>query len=674
MDRTDAQRRIAELTEQLEYHGYRYYVLDDPEITDAEYDVLFRELQALEAEHPDLARPDSPTLRVGGAPAEKFEKYVRDVPMLSLGNAMDEAEVREFDERVKRFVGAPGPIEYLAEPKIDGLAMELIYEDRALVLAATRGDGAVGEVVTRNVRTIRSVPLSLPASAPARLVVRGEVFIRKQAFAEINRRREEEGEPTFANPRNLAAGTIRQLDPKVAESRPLDAIIYALGGTPLPEARTQAEILATLSGYRFRTSERAEVCAGADAAVAYYEKVREIRPQIPYEIDGLVLKVNRLDLQQTLGQIARSPRWAVAIKFPAEQAETVVRAIRVQVGRTGALTPVAELEPVYVGGVTVSNATLHNQDEIDRKDVRVGDTVIVQRAGDVIPEVVRVVAEKRPADAVEYRIEDAYPFCPACEGRHFARPEGEAAYRCNQPDCPAQIRERIRHFVSKPAMNVDGLGEKIVNQLLDAGLIRDAADLFAVTRDQWVNLERMGEKSADNVLAALEASKDVDLGKFLFALGIRHVGEQTADLIAGRFGTLSAVMAATVDELVAVDEVGPIVAQSIRSYFDDDKNRALVERLVGEAGVRPRVRERVESNSALAGKTLVVTGTLESMTRDAAKAAIKAAGGKVASAVSKKTDYLVAGEKAGSKLTKAQSLGVPVLTEAELARMLEGES
>ena len=669
MNEKDAQRRIAVLSEQLEYHNHRYYVLDNPEISDAQYDAWFRELQELEKEYPDLAQPDSPSGRVGAKPLTKFAKVVRDTPMLSLANAMNAEEVREFDAKIRRFLATEDSLEYIAEPKIDGLAISLIYEQRKLMLAATRGDGTIGEIVTENVRTIRSVPLQLPPSSPVKLEVRGEIFISKENFLAINRQREKLNEPLFANPRNLAAGTIRQLDSSVTASRPLDVIIYALGEIPLPEASSQQEILERLAALRFRTSERSQVVPDVEAAIDFYEKIQAKRDEIPYEIDGLVLKVNRLDLQQRLGAVSRSPRWAVAIKFPAEQAQTVVEDIRIQVGRTGALTPVANLRPVRVGGVNVSNATLHNQEEIERKDVRVGDTVVVQRAGDVIPEVVRVIPDQRPPDAKPFRIEDKYPFCPKCSGRHFSRLDMEVAYRCTQPDCPAQIRERIKHFASKGAMNIDGLGEKIVDQLVDAKLIADPSDLYNLTAERLIALERMGEKSAQNMIEALAASKEVDLAKFLFALGIRHVGEHTAQLLADRFLTLDEVSKATEEELNEVEEIGPIVAQSLRSFFADEQNRQFVQKLI-TAGVRPEPREKRRQEGALAGKTFVLTGTLTTMTRSEAKAAIQAAGGRVSGSVSAKTGFVVAGEAAGSKLEKARKLGVDVIDEDGLKKML----
>jgi DNA ligase (NAD+) len=673
MDAAQAKRRIDDLTRIVAHHARRYYDLDDPEIPDAEYDALFRELQALEADFPDLARPDAPTRRVGGAPLEKFEKFVRGVPMLSLANAMNEAEVREFDARVRRFLESDDAVEYVAEPKIDGLAMELIYEDRILVVAATRGDGATGEVVTHNIRTIPSVPLALPADAPGgRLSVRGEVYIARRDFLEFNARREAEGLPVFANPRNLAAGSVRQLDPAVTRGRPLRMIAYALG-SDLPGTNTQADILERLRSFGFVTSERVAVLADVEAIVAHYARMKEERRDLPYEIDGLVLKVNRLDLQERLGTISRSPRWATAVKFPPEQARTVVEAIRVQVGRTGVLTPTAVLRAVKVGGVTVTSATLHNQDEVERKDVRVGDTVLVQRAGDVIPEIVAVVIEERPPEAKPFRIEDGHPFCPSCSPteKHFVRLEGEAAYRCLQPDCPAQLRERIVHFASKGALDIDGLGERTIDQLVEKGLVRDPADLYAIPEATWAALERMGAKSAKNLIDALAAGRAPTLSKFVYALGIRHVGETTADLLARRFGGVDALAAASEEELRSVEEIGPVVAASIRAWFADAGNRAFVARLRDSAGIVPRAPEAKAVSAGLAGRTFVLTGSLAAMTREEAEAAIAARAGKVAGSVSKKTSFVVAGASPGSKLAKAQALGVPVLDEDAFRRLLE---
>jgi DNA ligase (NAD+) len=676
----DVRARVAELRSEIERHNHAYYVLDQPTIPDAEYDRLFRELQALEAGHPELVTPDSPTQRVGGAPLDAFPKVRHAIPMLSIRTETDtEASgAQSFDARVRRELGLgenDPPVEYSAELKFDGLAINLRYENGMLVHAATRGDGETGEDVTQNLRTVHAVPLRLLAgSPPAVLEVRGEVFMRRDDFERYNAKQREAGKPTLVNPRNGAAGSIRQLDPAVAARRPLSFFAYGLG-----EVRGWKDAPATHSGTLDALEKMGiPVCGeritgpGAAALIAFHDDIAARRDQLPFDIDGVVYKVNRFDLQRELGFLTREPRWAVAHKFPAQEQLTTVLGIEVQVGRTGALTPVARLAPVFVGGVTVTNATLHNQDEIDRKDVRVGDTVIVRRAGDVIPEVVATVAERRPhPEPPRFSILQSYPVCPVC-GSHVARLEGEAAVRCTGGlYCPAQRKQALLHFAGRRAMDVDGLGDKLVDQLVDRGLVSTPADVYGLTQETLAGLERMAEKSASNLLAAIEASKATTLARFIFALGVRNVGETTARDLARHFGSLDALIAADEAGLLAVRDVGPVVAQSILQFFAEPHNIEVVNKLRA-AGVHwPESTGVQQSAGILAGKTLVLTGTLPTLTRDAAKELIEAAGGKVAGSVSKKTDYVVAGEEAGSKLARAQELGVTILDEGGLLALLK---
>ena len=676
----DVVARAAALRREIERHNYAYYVLDRPTIPDAEYDRLYRELQALEAEHPELVTPESPTQRVGGKPLDEFPKVRHAVPMLSLRTETDtEASgARAFDARVRRELGlgeGDAPVEYAAELKFDGLAINLRYEHGVLVAAATRGDGETGEEVTQNVRTIKSIPLRLDTDAPpAVLEVRGEVFMRRDDFERYNARQREAGKPTLVNPRNGAAGSIRQLDPKVAAQRPLSFYAYGLGEVRgwKHASATHSATLDALVTLGVPVSAERRVCLGADELVAFHDDVAARRDSLPFDIDGVVYKVNRIDLQKELGFVTREPRWAVAHKFPAQEQLTVVEAIEVQVGRTGALTPVARLAPVFVGGVTVTNATLHNQDEIDRKDVRVGDTVIVRRAGDVIPEVVSVVLERRPRpEPARFDLLRSYPVCPEC-GSHVVRLEGEAVARCTGGlYCPAQRKQALLHFAGRRAMDIEGLGDKLVDQLVDRGLVHTPADVYGLDFATLAGLERMAEKSAANLLAAIEASKATTLARFIFALGIRNVGETTAKDLARHFGSLDRLLAAGDADLLSVRDVGPIVAQSIVQFFAEPHNLAVVAKLRA-AGVHwPETAGMQQAAGPLAGKTLVLTGTLPTLTRDAAKERIEAAGGKVAGSVSKKTDYVVAGTEAGSKLAKAQELGVTVLDEAGLLALLE---
>jgi len=662
------EKRIQELRTKLHYNNYRYYALDDPEISDAQYDRLLRELEDLETRHPEFITPDSPTQRVGAKPADKFQTLVHSIPMLSLENGFNHDEVLEFDRRIKRFLKNDQKIEYTAEPKMDGLAIELIYEKGILIQSSTRGDGMTGEEITQNVRTIHAIPLRLldtKVPPPARLEVRGEVYIKIKDFREYNRKREEAGEAPFANPRNAAAGSLRQLDPKITAQRPLHFFAYGLGLVNGQTFSSQWEVLQTLPNWGLPVNSQIRRCSGITECLAFCEEMETLRHTLPYEIDGVVLKVNPFALQEQLGIKSRSPRWALAFKFQPSQETTQILNIEVQVGRTGTLTPVAHLKPVIVGGVEVSRATLHNQDEVERKDIRIGDTVVIQRAGEVIPEVVKVVTSMRQGQEKPFTMPEK---CPICESPVVRLP-GESAHRCSNPNCPAQIKESIQHFASKGAMDIDGLGEKMVDQLVEKGLIRDYGDLYYLSKDTVISLERLAEKSTNNLIQALENSKRTQLNRFIYALGIRHVGEHLSNLLAGHFGSLKAFMEVSEDELTAIREVGPQVARSIRTYFDNPRNKEVIEKIL-TAGVD--IEEKKPSgNRSLAGKTFVLTGRLEEMTRGQAKERIEALGGRTASQISGKVDFLVAGEDPGSKLDKARELKVPVLTEKEFVRMLK---
>lgn len=663
-------RQAARLREQIDYHNHRYYVLDDPEISDAEFDALMRELQTLEAQYPALATPDSPTQRVGAAPVSAFGEVRHELPMLSLDNAFSEGEVRDFDRRVREGLKVENVV-YSAEPKTDGLAISLMYEGGVLISAATRGDGYTGEEVTQNVRTIRSVPLRIAAkNCPRRLEVRGEVYMPKRGFHELNRRQEERGEKLFANPRNAAAGSLRQLDPRITASRPLEMVCYGVGvveGGTVPDHHSA--ILDQLGRWGFRVSTERAVVSGAEGCLAFYADLALKRALLPYEIDGVVYKVDALEQQRKLGFVSRAPRWALAHKFPAEEAMTVVTAIDVQVGRTGAVTPTARLKPVFVGGATVSNATLHNEDEVHRKDVRVGDTVIIRRAGDVIPEVVAVVKERRPSGTHVYQLPK---HCPVC-GSDVVRVEGEAVARCTgELYCPAQRKEAILHFASRRAMNIDGLGDKLVDQLVEKNLIKNVADLYHLTHAELMALERMGPKSAENLLHAIERSKTTTLARFLYALGIREVGEATAQTLAAYFGDLESIAQADEPALQAVPDVGPVVAQRIAAFFREHHNVEVIDKL-RNAGVHWPPMPRRADNAPFAGKTFVLTGTLHTLTRDEAKERLQALGAKVAGSVSNKTDYVVVGEDPGSKRDKAAALGVTLLDEEAFTKLLGRE-
>ena len=666
--------RVAALRREIAEHDRRYYVLDAPTVSDAEYDGLFRELQALEARHPALVTPDSPTQRVAGAPAASFATVRHRVPMLSIRTETDTTvgAAAKFDARIRRDLGlAPGapPVDYLAELKFDGLAISLRYEDGILVQAATRGDGEVGEDVTGNIRTIRAIPQRLRGRrAPRVLEVRGEVYMTRRDFEALNERQRAAGQKTFINPRNTAAGAVRQLDPAATAQRPLHFFAYGLGeseGFTTPS--TLSAVLDAFEELGLPVNRDRRRARGPDELARFYEDVAARRAKLPFDIDGVVYKVDRLDLQQTLGFVTREPRWAVAHKFPAEEMATEVLGIDVQVGRTGAITPVARLAPVFVGGVTVTNATLHNEDEVRRKDVHVGDTVIVRRAGDVIPEVVRVLLDKRPRGAKAFVMPTG---CPEC-GSAVVRLPDEAVARCTGGlVCPAQRKQALLHFASRRAMDIEGLGDKLVDQLVDAGLVRTPADVYGLTVETLAGLERMADKSAANVVAAIEGSKATTLARFIYALGIRHVGEATARDLSRHFGSLDALIAADREQLQNAPDVGPVLAESIADFFAERHNREVIEAL-RKAGVRwPETAPQRAAEGKLAGRTIVLTGTMPTLSRDEAKALIEAAGGKAAGSVSKKTDYVVAGEEAGGKLAKAQELGIPILDEAGLKRLL----
>jgi DNA ligase (NAD+) len=661
----DVAREVERLRHEIDDHNYRYYVLDEPTISDAAFDALFRRLQALEAAHPQLASPDSPTQRVGAAPLEKFGTVRHRHPMLSLANVTTEEEFAEFDARVRKFLGLER-VAWVAEPKIDGVAVELVYEHGRFVVGSTRGDGTTGEDVTQNLRTVRSVPLRLHGGeVPKLLEVRGEVYLPIDAFRGMNREREEAGQPPFANPRNAAAGSLKQLDPKVTSARPLAFVGHGTGEVRGARPGTHWETLRLLEHLGLRPVPRSRVLHTREEIADFFAALDRERDDLPYEIDGLVVKVNDLGLQRRLGEVSRAPRWAVAWKFKPRQATTRILRIVPSVGRTGVLTPVAELEPVAVGGVTVRNASLHNMDEIERKDVRVGDTVVLERAGDVIPYVVEVAKKKRSGHEKRFRMPAR---CPVC-GADVVRPEGEVAYRCIGLSCPAQLKQAVRFFGARGAMDVEGLGEKLVDQLVERGLVRDLADLYRLDEDTLAGLERMGKKSAANLRAAIERSKTTTLPRFLVALGIRQVGEATAKALAEHFGTLERLMHADEEALQEVRDVGPEVAASIHAFLAERQNRKVIEKLLA-AGVRPAATTRPKG--PLAGKKLVLTGALESMTRPEALRRVEALGGRVASSVSKETDWVVVGADPGSKLARAKKLGVAVLDEKAFLRLLGG--
>ncbi len=661
-------QRIQQLRDEINHHNYLYYVLDEPHLPDSEYDRMLRELQQLEAKHPDLITPDSPTQRVGAEPLKSFAEVKHRLPMLSLDNAFSDAEFENFERRVKERLETDQDITYCAEPKLDGLAVSLRYESGQLVQAATRGDGSQGEDVTHNVRTIPSVPLRLMGENwPEVLEVRGEVFMPKAGFERFNAQARKAGEKEFVNPRNAAAGSLRQLDPQITATRPLDMFCYGFGeiaGGPL--ADTHSGGIAMLAQWGLRTSPELKTLVGIERCKEYFDMMAKRRDSLEYDIDGVVFKVDSLEDQDSLGFVARSPRWAIARKFPAQEELTTVESIEFQVGRTGAITPVARLNPVFVGGVTVSNATLHNMDEVAKKDVRVGDTVFVRRAGDVIPEVVRVLPERRKGDA---RPVELPQHCPEC-GSDVIKPEGEAVARCSGGlFCSAQRKEAIKHFASRRAMDIEGLGDKLVDAIVDQGMVHDLADIYHLTHEQYAGLERMGDKSAQNLLQALDKSKHTTLARFLYALGIREVGEVTASVLAGHFRELEAIKLANVEELTLIEGIGPIMAEHIVSFFHQPHNLEVIQKLL-DAGVHwDKVEAPAADTQILAGKSFVLTGSL-SRPRSEIKDELISMGAKVAGSVSNKTDYLVAGSDAGSKLAKAQQLGITILDEAGLNDLL----
>ena len=668
----EAEKRIAELREIVSRADRLYHGQDAPEIADEEYDRLKRELVDLEARFPQFDSPDSPTHNVGFAPLEKFAPAPHSIPMLSLDNAFSEAEILDFDRRVRKSLETGGGVLYIAEPKTDGLAVEITYENGVMTRAATRGDGVTGEDVTRNVTTIRNIPKTLKASAgspiPALIEVRGEIYIKKSDFARLNSEREENDLPLFANPRNAAAGSLRQLDSRITAGRPLALMAYGLGLVTGAEFSSQSEMLEAFSGWGLPVNPDILGKIEIDRVINHYAELLARRHQSDYEMDGMVVKVDDTEAQAALGATSKSPRWAIAWKFPAVQEPTTVNDILVSVGRTGALTPVAALEPVNVGGVTVSRASLHNADEVARKDVRKGDRVLIQRAGDVIPEVVKVLDPDRPGRPAPFVMPDR---CPVC-GSAVDRVPGESAIRCINASCPAQVKETIRHFAGKGAFDVDGLGEKLVSQLVETGLIADASGLFALSLRDLAALPRMAEKSAGNIIAALNAAKKIPLARFLFALGIRNVGEHVGKILARRFKNLENVISARESELTEIPEIGPVVAESITAFFSRPENAALIQRLLNLGVIVEEEAGPGAVSAAVSGKTFVLTGTLPTLKRDEAKAKIEAAGGKISGSVSKKTDYVVAGEEAGSKLDKARELNVVVIGEEELLRMIEG--
>ena len=674
----EAETNIKELSKKLNYYGYRYYVMDDPIVSDAEYDRDYRSLQKLEQLYPQFKQADSPTERVGGVPLEGFEKVKHRIPMLSLANAMNEEELFDFDKRLKRLLDAneDKKITYIAEPKIDGIAISLLYEKGKFVLGTTRGDGVTGEDITKNLRTIQTIPLTLQdkdLDIPDILEVRGEAYMPRDTFNAFNKQQVLLGEKPFANPRNATAGSLKQLDPTMTAKRPLAAFIYALGYIEGLEFQNHWEFLQSLNKWGFVIPEINRQCEGIKEVTEHYQTLMQQRPILNYDIDGMVVKVNNYALQKQLGAISKSPRWAIAYKFPPQQETSKILDIAVQVGRTGALTPVAHLEPVNIGGVVVSRATLHNQDEIDKKDLRIGDTVLVQRAGDVIPEIVMSIKEFRSSESQPYVLPKN---CPVCGGE-TERTSGEAARYCTSLDCPAKIKASLQHFASRNAMDIDGLGKKLLEQLVDHHIVTQLIDLYSITDEQWRMLDRIGERTILNLKESLEKSKKTTLKRFLFALGIRHVGENTATILASEFRSIAKLWDTSIETLEAIHDIGPIVARSIHHFFSQEKNRQTIEQFL-TIGITPEPPPLNNSNllgkELFENKTFVITGTLLKRKRNEAKQEILSRGGKVSNSISKKTDYLLAGNAAGSKLQKAESLKVTILSEEQFEAMLLGQS
>lgn len=666
MDVATEKARLLELRQQIDTLSYQYYTLDKPTVTDYEYDMLYRELENIEKAHPEWITPDSPTQRVGSKIAGGFAKYTHDRPMLSLGDVFSDGELREFDQRVRNELGG-APLEYVVELKIDGLAVNLIYEHGQFVRGVTRGDGRVGEDITNNVRTIRTIPLRIPSDSP-HIEIRGEVYMPIQSFEALNaQRRDDELEP-FANPRNAAAGSLRQLDPHITAQRKLAFFAYALGGTVGIDIPSQEALLQDLKDFHFQVNREYRKFTDIDAVLQFIHSWDDRRDTLPYATDGMVIKVNSFAQQARLGNTVKIPRWAIAYKFPPEQAQTKVLGISVSLGRTGVLTPAADLQPVRLAGTTVKRATLHNEDYIKEKDIRIGDTVIIQKAGEIIPEVVRAVTAARDGSEVPFVMPKT---CPCCGGP-VVRKEGEAATRCTNPECPAVVAEKIAHFVSRDAMNIDGLGEAIVDQLLAQGLIHDVTDIYGLTKAELVDLEGFGEKSADNLLKAITASKSIGLGRVLFALGIRFVGAKAGRVLAETFGSMEAIRAASVEELTAVDDIGPRIAESIAAYFAAPANQAIVQKLTAY-GVDMTAEKRQLINTSFDGEIVVLTGKLQTMTRKEAEEAVASRGGKCTSSVTKKTTLVVVGAEPGSKYEKAQKLGTHIITEAEFRDWLDRE-
>lgn len=672
MDKFQAESRIQELTEQLHYHNYRYYIKDDPVVSDAEYDRMLRELQSLEEEYPDLRKPDSPTLRIGASPLEEFGTVRHRRLMMSLANAQNSGEIREFDQQVKRGLDEGTEVTYVCEPKLDGLAVELVYENGVFVQGSTRGDGATGEDITQNLRTIPTIPLRLRENGlpiPDLLEIRGEVYMEGTDFEALNERRIQNDEQPFANPRNCAAGSLRQLDPNLTAERNLKIYCYEPGVIEGYSFETHWDFLQQIPEWGFRVNPHIVRCDTIDEAVEFYEQWEEQRDELEYEIDGVVVKVNRYEHREQLGVRSRSPRWAIAGKFKARQEITQIEDIEASVGRTGAVTPVAHLKPVNIGGVTVSRATLHNQDEIDKKDIHIGDTVIVQRAGDVIPEVVKVILDERPENTEPYHLPEK---CPVCGG-NVVRVEDEAVHRCQNLSCSAQVKGRIKHFASKAAMDIDGLGDKLVDQFFQEDLIQNPADLYRLTKDDLVELERMGEKSAQNLVDSIEASKQTTLARFLYALGIPNVGEHLGRVLEREYSSLGKIQNASAEELELVNEIGPIVAQSISSFFDDEHNTKLINKLL-EYGIEiETLQQSTETADEFAGKTFVFTGSLNRFIRSEAKQLVESLGARATSSVSSNTDFVVTGDNPGSKADKARDLGITILSEQEFIDILPEE-